>query len=199
MLPAPAPVAATTLEPHLWLSRYGNEMFRFARRRVATVAAAEELVQETIVSALGTLASFRQESSERTWLFVIMRRRLVDYYRQQARSPLVPLPGAADEAGHGTYFETGARTHWRKGEEPREWAAADAQLEQRELAEQLLRCQDQLPAQHQAVFSLRFVEEVSGEEICQQLAITPANYWVIIHRAKLQLRKCLEKHWFSGS
>ncbi|SMB81121.1 RNA polymerase, sigma-24 subunit, ECF subfamily [Hymenobacter roseosalivarius DSM 11622] len=198
MLPAPAPasVTATPPEPHLWLSRYGSDLFRFARRRVATVAAAEELVQETIVSALGTLASFRQESSERTWLFVIMRRRLVDYYRQQARSPLVPLPGAA---GNGTYFETGVRTHWRQGEEPREWAAADAQLEQRELVQQLLRCQDQLPTQHQAVFSLRFVEEVSGEEICQQLAITPANYWVILHRAKLQLRKCLEKHWFSGS
>lgn len=186
-------------EPHLWLSRYGNELFRFARRRVASLAAAEELVQETFVSALSTLASFRQESSERTWLFVIMRRRLVDYYRQQARSPLVPLPGAADEKENGTYFETGTRVNWRKGEEPREWAAADAQLEQRELAEQLLCCQDQLPAQHQAVFSLRFVEEVSSEEICQQLAITPANYWVIIHRAKLQLRKCLEKHWLSGS
>ena len=77
-----ATASATQPEPHLWLNRYGNELFRFARRRVATVAAAEELVQETIVSALGTLASFRQESSERTWLFVIMRRRLIDYYRQ---------------------------------------------------------------------------------------------------------------------
>ncbi len=47
------------------------------------------------------------------------------------------------------------------------------------------------------MFSLRFVEEVSGEQICQQLGITSANYWVIIHRAKLQLRKCLEKNWFS--
>lgn len=80
----------------MWLRRYGNELFRFARHRVVTVAAAEDLVQEI---------------SERTWLFVIMRRRLIDYYRQQARSPLVPLPGAADETGNGTYFETGARTH----------------------------------------------------------------------------------------
>lgn len=66
MLPVTASIAAATPEPHLWLSRYGNEIFRFVRRRVAIVAAAEELVQETIVSALGTLASFRQESSERT-------------------------------------------------------------------------------------------------------------------------------------
>jgi DNA-directed RNA polymerase specialized sigma24 family protein len=92
----PAIVSATTPEPHMWLRRYGNELFRFARHRVVTVAAAEDLVQEI---------------SERTWLFVIMRRRLIDYYRQQARSPLVPLPGAADETGNGTYFETGARTH----------------------------------------------------------------------------------------
>lgn len=94
MLPAPAPVAATTPEPHLWLSRYGSEIFRFVRRRVATVSAAEEPMQETIVSVLGTLALFRQESSERTWLFVILRRKFLDYYRQQACSPLVPFPCA---------------------------------------------------------------------------------------------------------
>jgi len=199
MPPAFSSPPISALEPALWPSRYGDELFRFARHRVASVTAAEELVQETFVSALGSVASFRQEASERTWLFLIMRRRLVDYYRQQARSPLVPLPGEGDEAGHGPHFETDAHVHWRPGQEPREWAPADTELERQELAQQLLRCQDELPPQHQAVFSLRYVEEMSGEEICKDLNLSPSNYWVIIHRAKLQLRKCLEKHWFSGS
>ncbi|WP_426059040.1 sigma-70 family RNA polymerase sigma factor [Hymenobacter sp. B1770] len=198
-MPPASPISAADPEPALWLSRYGDELFRFARHRVASATVAEELVQETFVSALGALASFRQEASERTWLFVILRRKLVDYYRQQARSPLVPLPGAGDEAGHGPHFESDGRAHWQKGQEPREWAAVDTELERRELAQQLLRCQDQLPPQQQAVFNLRYVQEVSSEEICQELGITASNYWVIIHRSKLQLRKCLEKHWFSAS
>ncbi len=199
MTPVSSSPPASALEPALWLSRYGDELFRFARHRVASATAAEELVQETFVSALGSLATFRQEASERTWLFMILRRRLVDYYRQQARSPFVPLPGAGDEAGHGPHFETDARVHWRAGQEPREWAPADTELERQELAQQLLCCQDQLPPQQQAVFNLRYVQEVSSEKICKDLSLSPSNYWVIIHRARLQLRKCLEKHWFSGS
>lgn len=193
---SPPPSQSTVPEPAHWLPRYGSELFRYARRRVATTTAAEELVQETFVSALAALDSFRQQASERTWLFAILRHKLINYYHQQARSPLVPLP-AANEAD--AYFETVERVRWRKSEEPREWSPADTQLEQQELAEQLQRCQEQLPPQQQAVFSLRFIDELSGEAICKELGISPSNYWVMVHRAKLQLRKCLEKHWFAGS
>nr|WP_262905644.1 sigma factor [Hymenobacter siberiensis] len=178
------------------MSRYGNEMFRFARHRVATVAAAEELVQETIVSTLGTLASFRQESSECTWLFVILRRKLIDYYRQQARSPLVPLLGAADEAGNGTYFETGARTQWRKapGMGCRRHPARTARAG---------RAAARLPGPAARPAPGRVQPALRGRNVGRG-NLSAAGHLAgqllgIIHRAKLQLRKCLEKHWFSGS
>ena len=84
--------------------------------------------------------------------------------------------------------------HWRSEQYPESWQTADGALERQELQQTIRRCQDKLPPQHAAVFAMRFVEELSAEEICQELAITPSNYWVIVHRAKLQLRRCLEKH-----
>jgi RNA polymerase sigma-70 factor (ECF subfamily) len=179
--------------PHLWLERYGDELYGFALRRVNSADSAEELVQETILSALNSLNSFRGDASERTWLFVILRRKIIDHYRKVARSPVVPL-GSASEEAEFFHPEDG---HWRQEEYPSPWnARADDVMEQQELAEAMQHCQQKLPTRHGAVFVLRFVEELTAEEICQELSLTPANYWVIIHRAKLHLRKCLEKNWF---
>ena len=69
-------------------------------------------------------------------------------------------------------------------------------LEQQDLRQTMQHYQDKLPVRHGAVFVLRFIEKLSAEDICQELSLTAANYWVIIHRAKLHLCKCLEKHWF---
>jgi len=184
----------TAFVPAQWPARYGDELYRFALSRVNQADDAEELVQETFLSALAGLAAFRGEASERTWLFVILRRKIIDYYRRRARAPLVGL----DEIGEGSpterdYFspDTG---HWARTQEPASWLRADAALEQQELHGILQQCQQGLPPQQGAVFALRFVEELSAEEICQELGISAANYWVLVHRAKLHLRRCLEKH-----
>ena len=179
--------------PHRWTDRYGDELYNFALRRVRSSEEAEELVQETLLSALDALASFRGESSERTWLFLILRRKLIDHYRRQARSPFVPLAASAEEAE----FFRPEDGHWREECYPQAWnVAADDALEQQDLRETMQHCQGKLPARHGAVFVLRYVEELSAEEVCQELSLTLANYWVMVHRTKLHLRKCLEKHWF---
>jgi RNA polymerase sigma-70 factor (ECF subfamily) len=180
--------------PAQWPDRYGDELYRFALSRVSDSEVAEELVQETFLSALDGLATFRAEASERTWLFVILRRKIIDHYRRQARVSRVGL----DEIGEGgpteTDFFNPENGHWADAQTPVSWLNADAALEQQELHEILERCQERLPPQQGAVFAMRFVEELSAEEICKELGLSSANYWVIIHRAKLQLRRCLEKH-----
>ena len=186
--------------PAEWPARFGDELYRFALSRVSDAEAAEELVQETFLSALANLATFRAEASERTWLFVILRRKIIDYYRRQARAPHLSLDalhdgGAAPEID---YFDPGTG-HWAEAQMPSSWLRADAALEQQELQEVLQRCQARLSPQQEAVFALRFVEELSAEEICQELGLTASNYWVIVHRAKLQLRRCLEKHGLGQS
>jgi RNA polymerase sigma-70 factor (TIGR02943 family) len=180
--------------PAQWPDRYGDELYRFALSRVSDSETAEELVQETFLSALDGLATFRAEASERTWLFVILRRKIIDHYRRQARTTRVGLDeieqGGATEAD----FFNPENGHWADSQTPVSWLNADAELERQELHQILARCQERLPAQQGAVFAMRFVEELSAEEICQELGLTSSNYWVIIHRAKLQLRRCLEKH-----
>ncbi|TPG72188.1 sigma-70 family RNA polymerase sigma factor [Hymenobacter nivis] len=186
--PYPAP------EPTQWLARYGSELYRYALARVGGADAAEELVQATLLRALQALGNFRGEASERTWLFAILKRQVLDYYRRQAHHPEVSLAELAPEGPtEADFFEEG-NGHWRAAQAPTSWQTADGALEQAELQATLHRCQQRLPTRHAAVFALRFVEELPAEEICQALSLSAANYWVIIHRAKLQLRRCLEQH-----
>jgi RNA polymerase sigma-70 factor (TIGR02943 family) len=196
---APADMTPTSPNPALWLDHYGDELYRFALSRVNDPTAAEELVQDTFLSALGALDAFRGQASERTWLFVILRRKIIDHYRRQARAPHVGLDELTEPVGspENVFFEPDG--HWRASQAPTGWLTADAALEQQELHDVLHRCQEKLPPQHGAVFALRFVEELPAEEICQELGISSANYWVIVHRAKLQLRRCLEKHGFGSN
>lgn len=181
-------------EPQLWLDRYGDELYRFAFSRVRTATAAEELVQETLLSALRALESFRGHATERTWLFVILKRKLLDYYRRQARCREVPLLATTPAGPEENVFFESHDGHWRREQYPAAWETPDGELDHQELQRVLEQCQQKLPPQHEAVFTLRFIEELPAEEICQELHLTPANYWVIIHRAKLQLRRCLERH-----
>jgi RNA polymerase sigma-70 factor (ECF subfamily) len=181
-------------EPQRWPERYGDELYGFALRRVHRPDEAEELVQETLLSALDALATFRGQASERTWLFLILRRKIIDHYRRQARSPLVSLSASGPEEAEFFRPEDG---HWREDQYPQAWnVRADDVLEQQDLRQTMQHCQDKLPSRHSTVFVLRFVEELTAEEICKELSLTLSNYWVIVHRCKLHLRKCLERHWF---
>ena len=189
-------MSATSLKPDpaLWLDRYGDELYRFALSRVADATEAEELVQETLLSALHALDTFRGEASERTWLFLILRRKLIDLYRRRARHPQVSLDQLPPDGPSEADFFHPDNGHWRREQHPISWHSADGALEQQELQQALRGCQEKLPARPAAVFMLRFVEELTAEEICRELQLSPANYWVLVHRAKLQLRRCLEKH-----
>ena len=180
--------------PSEWPARFGDELYRFALSRVSDSDFAEELVQETFLSALASLATFRADASERTWLFVILRRKIIDHYRRQARSPHIGLDALHDGGATEADYFNPANGHWSGPQAPASWLRADAALEQQELHEILRLCQERLSPQQGAVFAMRFVEELSAEEICQELGLTSSNYWVIVHRAKLQLRRCLEKH-----
>lgn len=187
-------MTSSTPVPAQWPDRYGDELYRFALSRVSDPDVAEELVQETFLSALDGLATFRGDASERTWLFVILRRKIIDHYRRQARATYVGLDEIGDAGPTESDYFIAENGHWTGVQAPASWLNADAALEQQELGDALQRCQERLSPQQGAVFAMRFVEELSAEEICQELGLSSANYWVIVHRAKLQLRRCLEKH-----
>jgi RNA polymerase sigma-70 factor (ECF subfamily) len=130
--------------PHLWPDRYGDELFAFVLGRARPPSCAEELVQETFLSALNALDSFRGQALARTWLFVVLKRKIIDHYPRQARLPLVRLetPGA-DEAE----FFRSEDGHWREEAYPQAWnVRADDVLEHQELHQTMQHCQDKRPA-----------------------------------------------------
>ena len=172
-------------------------LVRYALSQLRDAAAAEEVVQEALLAALESIGRFEGKSALRTWLTSILRFKIVDYQRravtERAHVELTDFAAEAEEDGwlDDLFDDTG---HWR--EAPRAWSDPEASLEQRRFWEAFGRCLDALPATGGRVF---FKREVMGEEtetICKDEAITPSNCWVILHRARIALRSCLEKSWF---
>ena len=190
MNPAPAAPAS---DPDRLLADHGDALFRYALGRVRDEATAEDLVQETFLAALSARTAFRGESSERTWLIGILRHKLCDHLRKRClERPLAGDPDAADPVVDGMFAPDG---HFVSP--PGRWDADPAELSQKaEFWAVFAKCRDSLPSRQAAVFIMRQVDDRPAEEVCQELGITPTNLWVLLHRARLRLRACLEERWF---
>ena len=172
-------------------------LMRYALSQLRDGQLAEEAVQETLVSALESVGTFGGKSTLRTWLTSILRFKVVDLQRRAVldRSRLAPTDFSAqadDESWLDELFdETG---HWRTP--PQAWSDPEAAFEQRRFWEMFEKCLDRLPPAGGRVF---FKREILGEDtdtICKEERITTSNCWVILHRARLALRECVEKSWF---
>ena len=172
-------------------------LLRYALAQLRDPQLAEEAVQEALVSALESVSGFHGNSSLRTWLTSILRFKVVDQQRKAVadRARFEPTDFAA-EAGDESWLDDlfDATGHWR--EAPQAWSNPEAALENRRFWQAFEKCLERLPPAGGRVF---FKREVLGEEteaICKDESITPSNCWVILHRARLSLRACLEKNWF---
>jgi len=183
---------ASPSDPKDWVDRYGDYLYRYALLRLRDPARAEDIVQETFLSALGSRKNFRKLSSEKTWLVGILKHKIADDSRKTRRSRsednLEPMDDVADQA----FDEKGK---WKVG--PLRWnALPDILLEQREFWEVFRRCLSDLPSRLADAFHLREMEQLSSREICKVLEISSTNFLVRMHRARRFLRDCLERNWF---
>jgi len=182
-------------DPHTWLDKYGNMLYQYALPRVNDPIAAEDLVQETFLSALKALDRYKGESSERNWLFAILKNKIIDHYRKKASEQSITSMPDLRMTENDWFDEEGG---WASGRMPREWAASDNSSERKEIQKIISWCKDHLKNLQQDVFTLKYMEELDSGEICKVLNITPSNYWVLIHRARLQMRDCVEKYWLKS-
>lgn len=187
------------LNPTSWLDSHGDYLYRYALVRVRDAATAEDLLQETLLAAIGSSPNFGGRSSERTWLVGIMKHKVIDYFRRLARTAQFQLTttGPDDEP---VLFETSGpwQGHWREDHAPLSWPFNAAQcLESQEFWDTLDRCLSQLPPQMSIAFTLREIDGLSSTEIREILNITPNNLWVLLHRGRSNLRHLLEINWFS--
>lgn len=181
---------------HDWLNEHGDYLYRFALARLRDPYQAEDAVQETLLAAIRS-RNYAGQSAPRTWLTGILKHKIVDLVRKQVREQ--PIEGFAaelpEEAGMDDFFdETG---HWV--DKPQFWGdfmgGPQGVLEQKQFLAILQACLDRLPGKLASLFMLREVQEEDNEKICKELGISSTNAWVMLYRARMGLRKCLELNW----
>jgi RNA polymerase sigma-70 factor (ECF subfamily) len=181
------------LNPDQWVNNYADDLYRFSLQRVSDSGLAEDIVQETFLSAWKARATFKGEASERSWLFTICKNKIIDYYRRKKREILESI----QEISSGGHFFDDSE-HWIQANKPGDWGIEYQQrIDNKEFYIVLERCKNKLQHLQRTVFSMKYIEDIDSAEICKVLGITSANYWVLIHRAKLQMRACLEKNWIN--
>jgi RNA polymerase sigma-70 factor (ECF subfamily) len=177
---------------HAQLEALRPYLLRFARLHLRDAAAAEDAVQEALLAALAGQASFDGRANLRTWLTGILKHKIVDAIRRQAREPVVPA--AADEEPGGIDELFSERGHWN--ERPAAWGDPDGALEQAQFFRALEMCLERLPSRTARAFMLREHLGFETGEICKELDITPTHCWVLLYRARMSLRECLQQTWF---
>jgi RNA polymerase sigma-70 factor (ECF subfamily) len=166
-------------------------LLRFARSQLRNEAWAEDAVSETLLAALEKPQAFSGLSQLQTWLIGILKHKLVDQLRRQSREATILTRDDGEDIDEELFDSNG---HWR--ETPCEWGDPEQALGQRQFFKVLELCVDVLPATQGRVFMMREWLELETEEICKELQITPTNLWVLLHRARLRLRECLQTRWF---
>ena len=188
------------LVPEKWIDRYADILFNYTIARVNKREVAEDLVQETFLAAYKGKDSFLHEASEKTWLIAILKRKIIDYYRKKStQNELNIFDRNTKDNFINHFFETESRStgHWTETAQPAHWNKLfETEVEADEFSAALQNCLGKLPEKYSAVFVLKNMEDLNSDEICKELNITASNYWVLMHRAKLQLRECLEKNYF---
>ena len=178
-----------------WVEEHGDALYRYALLRVSNADLAGDLVQDTFLSALKGIEGFRGGSSVRTWLIGILKHKIIDQVRRQLREQPLLQSGDDDrteaEVVDALFKPDG---HWQSF--PASWGDPDNALENKEFWETFEICSKLMPAKTARVFMMREVMELTTDEICKELNITATNCWVMLHRARLSLRECLQTKWF---
>lgn len=182
------------LNSDLWVEQYGDILYRYTLVRVKNADAAEEIVQVTLLAALQSQKSFQGRSTEKSWLFGILKHKILDHFRALKTQRTYEV--TSDEDGpdplENAYHNDG---HWANA--PKNWDTDPHRAaENAELVKAMSLCMDRLSEKFRNIFVLKEIEGMASEEICKEMDIKPTNLWVILHRARNQLRKCLEsQHW----
>lgn len=184
-------------DPSSWVDLYGDYMFRYALFRLRDRTHAEEVVQETFVAALQSKARFEGQSSLKTWLIGILKHKIIDHFRKQRRE--VSLENPAPMKHEEMFRTTGEWAgHWTEQAGPIDWGTDPIRsIEKKEFWEALEHSLEMLPPRLAQVFILREMDEMSSAEICKALNISESNLWVMLHRARQQLRRALELRYFA--
>lgn len=179
------------IDPEKWVDKYADYLLNYTLVRVNDRELAKDLISETFLSALKAMKNFKGEASERTWLISILKRKIIDYYRKSNS-----VKGKAEvkmdyhgEDQEGEWLEERVADPADK--------SAENKMENNELRLAIVDCLGQLNERQARIFTMKTIDGIDTETICNEFNITPSNLWVIIHRARTALAECLEKNGYN--
>lgn len=186
------------VDPTVWVDEHGDYLFRYAMMRLREETLAEDAVQETLLAAIQSMASYRGKATERTWLTGILKHKIIDHYRKCSHE--VSFEDDGDLLVEVEKFFERVDVwngHWNNKLQPHEWnMSPEATYQETEFFAVLQNCMSKLPDRVAGVFMLREMDGLDSDEICEILSLTSNNFWVMMHRARLALRRCIEVNWF---
>lgn len=179
-----------------FLATLRTQMLKFARLHLSDASQAEDAVQEALIGAWQGGQRFAGRSAFRTWVFGILKHKVADVLRHRQREvDAGSLLKEAEEETLDDFFD--ARGHWLAESRPEGWQAPEQSLHQQQFWAVLEVCLDGMPAKQGRVFMMREFMGFDTDDICLQVGITQANFFVLMHRARLRLRECLGQRWFA--
>ena len=180
------------IDPVNWLDEHGDALYAYALMRVREPSQAEDLVQETLLVALNAVENFKGESTVRTWLTGILKHKVLDYFRQSGREKPFSKEDEDNMESSSLFDTTGG---WRI--KPGDWEEPERSLEQDQFWNTLSNCVENLPVKLRTLYVLREFDDIETDVLLETLNISSKNnLWVMLSRARLQLRYCLETNWF---
>ena len=176
-----------------WFEKYGDELYSWAFYKTSSKETAEDLVQETLLSAFKAFDNFRVGSNPKTWLSTILNNKIIDYYRASNTTKSINqtelLGNKLDDENFNAdgVWNVNPIAAWANEEEHL--------LDNKQFLEVLNLCIENLPQNWRNVIVSKYFDHKKGSQISKELNITSSNLWQMAHRAKLQLKDCLDKNW----
>ncbi|MFW1842839.1 RNA polymerase factor sigma-70 [Acinetobacter pittii] len=172
-----------------------QQMIKFAFLQLSSLPQAEDVVQEALTSAFQHLDSFKGRAAFKTWVFAILKNKIIDVIRQKSRLVAMTELFKDEESELSIDALFDASGHWHKYEAPQAWQSPEEMMEQADFWMIFEACLNHLPAKYAQVFMMREVIELSSNEICSKLELSISNFNVLMYRSRTRLRECLENKW----
>lgn len=172
-----------------------QQMIKFAFLQLSSLPQAEDVVQEALTSAFQHLGSFKGRAAFKTWVFAILKNKIIDVIRQKSRLVAMTELFKDEESELSIDALFDASGHWHKYEAPQAWQSPEEMMEQTDFWIIFEACLNHLPAKYAQVFMMREVIELSSNEICSKLELSISNFNVLMYRSRTRLRECLENKW----
>ncbi len=173
-----------------WVNNHSDELFSWAYHKTSSKEVAEDLVQDTFLSAYKAFDNFNGDSQPKTWLFRILNNKIIDHYRKSSKRKTDSIEAKSEERVNDFFEEDG---HWKNLDAS--WEENQNLLDNPSFLTVFGKCIEGLPEKWNAVIKAKYIIHKDANEICKELEISQSNYWQMVHRAKIQLKSCIEKNW----